>query len=166
MRIAQSDRIYLRRFEEGDAQFLYDLNADPEVIRFTGDPPFGSVEEALGFIKGYDHYLQYGHGRWMVIRRDDEECLGWCGIKYSPYLNEHDLGFRFAKQYWGQGYATESGRLAVRHSFGQLQIDTLVGRAMIDNQASVNVLIKLGFEYQKQIAIDHQAASQYVLRKT
>jgi len=163
--IAQSDRIYLRRFEMGDAQFLFELNADPEVLQYTGDPPFASVAEASQFVMDYDHYQKYGHGRWMVIHKENDEPLGWCGIKYTPRLDEHDLGFRFAKRYWGQGYATESSKLVVQYGFEMLGLETIVGRAMVDNVASIRVLTKVGFTFQKQISMDGQSSNQYILHK-
>jgi ribosomal-protein-alanine N-acetyltransferase len=51
-----------------DAQLAYDLNLNPEVIKYTGDVPFKNIEEARSFIIDYDHYSKYGFGRWAVIR--------------------------------------------------------------------------------------------------
>jgi len=72
----ETERLYLREITADDAQLAYELNLDEEVIRYTGDGPFESVEEARDFLSKYDHYQKYGFGRWGVIRKSDNEFLG------------------------------------------------------------------------------------------
>ena len=43
--IAENENILLRTWLPEDALFFYHLNADPDVMRYTGDPPFESVED-------------------------------------------------------------------------------------------------------------------------
>ena len=72
---------------------------DPDVIKYTGNPPFESEEEAKFFLDNYNDYNKNGFGRWAVILKDTKEFICWCGLK----LNEDDLidiGFRFFKKYW------------------------------------------------------------------
>lgn len=40
MTILKTKRLTLREFELSDAKSLYELNSNPEVIKYTGDPPF------------------------------------------------------------------------------------------------------------------------------
>ena len=104
----ESERFYLREFDANqDAQVMYELNSDIDVIKYTGDPPFNSVKHAHEMISKYDHYRKYGYGRWAAIRKVDHVFVGWCGLK----MNEDDIldiGYRFFKKYWGKGYATET----------------------------------------------------------
>ena len=44
--ILTTPRLALREFEPGDAASFVELNSDPEVLRYTGDKPFESVEAA------------------------------------------------------------------------------------------------------------------------
>jgi [ribosomal protein S5]-alanine N-acetyltransferase len=97
MKIAETTRLYLREMTAADAENAYLLNLDPDVIRYTGDDPFESIEAARTFLEQYDHYQKYGFGRWAVIRKTDDAFLGWCGLKYTKDLDEYDLGFRFLK---------------------------------------------------------------------
>ncbi len=149
--IAQTSRLYLRDLTPQDAENFYHLNLDPEVIQYTGDAAFNSIEEAKTFLENYDHYEKYGFGRWAVIRLSDKAFLGWCGLKYAPELDEVDLGFRFFKKYWNQGFATEAATLCLELGFKQFRLKRIVGRAMSENLASIRVLAKLGFK-----AIDSQ----------
>lgn len=147
--IITTPRLVLREFAMEDAPVLYELNSDPEVMKYTGDPPFASVEEAEEFIRGYDHYRDYGYGRWSVLLRETGEFIGWCGLKFNE-LGQVDIGFRFFRKDWGKGYATESARATLAYGFDELNLEEIIGRAANANTASIRVLEKLGMEYWKQ----------------
>jgi len=145
--ILETQRCYLRKLSVDDAQFFYDLNADPEVIKYTGDKSFNTLSEAKSFLQDYNQYELYGFGRWVVINKETHDFLGWCGLKYAADLDEIDLGFRFFRKYWNQGYATETAQACLTYGFNTLNIDKIVGRAMEANEASVKVLKKIGMKF-------------------
>ena len=139
-----TDRLILRELSIDDTYYFHLLNEDPEVIQYTGDVSFKNTEAARQFLAEYDHYEKYGLGRWAVIRKVDNAFLGWCGLKYSPDKNEHDIGFRFFKQYWNMGYATEAGKKCIEVGFNTFKLPFIVGRVMKKNTASIKVLEKIG----------------------
>lgn len=147
--ILTTKRLKLRQLTPADAENFYLLNADPEVIRYTGNDAFATIEAAKQFLEGYDHYEKYGFGRWAVIRKEDNEFLGWCGLKYTPETDEYDIGFRFFKKYWNWGYATEAAKACLDYGLNNLKIKTIIGRAIKSNTASVKVLEKIGMTYWK-----------------
>lgn len=146
-KILETTRCYLRELTIDDAQHFFDLNADEDVIKYTGDKAFESVESAHQFLADYNPYQEHGYGRWAVINKNTNEFLGWCGLKYSTELNEVDLGFRFHKKYWNQGFATETAKACLDYGFNQLHLSKIVGRAMEANSASVKVLEKIGMTF-------------------
>ncbi len=143
-RIAESDRIYLRETTPDDAEVFYNLNLNPEVIKYTGDAAFKSIEEARTFLANYDQFRKYKMGRWAVVLKDGDQILGWCGLKYHPHENFVDLGFRLFEDQWRKGYATEAALLSVEYGFRVLHLNRVVGRADIRNEASIRVLKKVG----------------------
>jgi ribosomal-protein-alanine N-acetyltransferase len=147
--ILTTPRLNLRQLTPADAERFYLLNADPEVIRYTGDAAFAAMDEAKEFLEAYDHYSNYGFGRWAVIRKEDNEFLGWCGLKYTPETDEYNIGFRFFKKYWNQGYATEAAKACLDYGLNDLGIKTIIGRATKANTASIKVLEKIGMAYWK-----------------
>lgn len=162
--ILETDRLRLRRFLPGDGAAMFELNSDPEVLRYTGDPPFADPPEAEAFVRSYDHYEHFGIGRWVVVEKATGTFLGWCGLKYSLELDETDLGFRFFRRYWNKGYATESARACVDYAFEKLGLSLLVGRAMHANGASIRVLEKVGFHYWKDFDFDGHRGVYYLLK--
>lgn len=157
-------RLYLREMNPGDAPHAYRLNADPKVLRFTGDKPFADEAEARRFLEQYDHYRRYGFGRWAVCRQEDDAFLGWCGLKYTEVADEYDIGFRFFREYWGQGYATEAARACIALGFEAFQLPEIVGRAMRENTASVKVLEKIGLKFSSACREGGLVWLRYVVR--
>ncbi len=165
MTVLETQRLLLREFEMSDANNLYLLNSDPEVLQYTGDRPFSDITEAKMFIQNYNHYEQYGFGRWAVVLRRDNLFIGWCGIKYTPKLDEYDIGFRFFKKYWGNGYATEAAQACLDYAYESLNLEEIVCRAVKKNTASLKVLEKIGLQYFTELDFDGLEGVQYVSRK-
>lgn len=142
-------RLHLRQLMEDDAGELYLLNSDPEVLRYTGDRPFASVDEARAFIRGYDQYTLYRRGRLGIFLKESGAFLGWCGLKYHPENSETELGFRLKQEYWNKGYATEAALASLDYGFNVLELSTIMGRVLKSNTASLRVLEKIGMQYWK-----------------
>lgn len=146
--IIETPRLILREFQLSDAEKMFKLNSDPEVIKYTGDPPFESVEETRDFLSQYKDYQRNGYGRWVMIIKETNETIGWCGLK----LNEEDfvdLGFRLFRKHWNKGYASEAAKACLTYGFKTLHMDFIIGRVVRENTASVKVLEKLGMKYWK-----------------
>jgi len=159
--VFSTQRLILKKFSAADAQGFYELNLDPEAIRYTGDVPFLSIAEAEDFILSYDHYERHGYGRWSVFLKDDNKYIGFCGLNYSQKKMEVDVGFRFMRVHWGKGYATEAARASLQYGFNEYSLDRIVGRAMKENAASLRVLEKLGMRFRKEFDEEGAGWCQY-----
>ncbi len=157
-KILETARLLLRELNADDAEDFYRLNLNPNVIRYTGDTAFGNVEEAKRFLENYADYTLNGYGRWAVIHQANHEFIGWCGLKYDSALNETDIGFRFFEEQWNKGFATESARACIDYGFKNLNLETIIGRAISENKASINVLEKTGLKFVSEFRFspDHQ----------
>ncbi len=160
--ILETPRLILREFSpEMDAAGFFELNSDPEVLRYTGDAPFESVGAAQDFLKNYEQYRLHGYGRWSTILKDTGAFLGWCGLRFMEDLGDADVGFRLHRRYWGQGYATEAARASVLFGFEKLQLPVILGRAAKENIASIRVLEKIGLQYWRDTDLDGVPAVLY-----
>ncbi|KAB2916863.1 MAG: GNAT family N-acetyltransferase [Bacteroidetes bacterium] len=147
--IIETPRLCLYEFTESDAPDFYELNADPEVMRYTGDKAFATVEEARDLVRNYKQYELRGYGRWTMIHKQTGEFIGWCGLRYFEDWQETDIGYRLHRRFWNQGYATEAGKACIEYGFNQLSLPRIIGRARKDNLASIRVLEKLGLAFEK-----------------
>ena len=147
--VIKTTRLLLKKFCLDDAPSLLTLNADPEVMQYTGDLPFRDLNDAVQFVENYTHYQEFGYGRWSVYLKQNSAFIGWCGLKFNQ-LEKTDIGFRFMKKYWGQGYATEAALACLQYGFDHLGLKEIIGRADIRNIASIKVLEKIGMAYWKE----------------
>jgi len=161
MKILETERLYLRRMTIEDAENIYLLNLDRDVVKYTGDQAFESIETAKMFLANYNHYKKYDFGRWAVINKTNNNFLGWCGLKYTQDLDEFDIGFRFFKKEWNKGYATESAKACLKLGFDKYKMNEIIGRAMKENISSIKVLEKIGLTYFKTFDFDGQEGLIY-----
>lgn len=82
-------------------------------------------------------------------------------IKYRPELDEVDLGYRFFPSTWGKGYATESAQHILNHGLEHLQLQRIIGRAHVENIASLKVLHKIGMKYLRNEVVDNCPVETY-----
>ena len=162
----QTPRLILREMRPEDAPALFLLNEDPEVLRFTGDVPFASVEQAREFLAAYPStsYLKDGYGRWVCQSRDTDEALGWCGLRMQDD-GEVDLGYRLLRSCRGRGYATEAAAACLDTGFQELGLTTIVARAANANAASLRVIEKLGMRRRAAVQCHGLDSTLYALTR-
>ena len=163
--LLETQRLIFRKFQEEDAEGMFRLNSDADVIRYTGDDPFTSIEEARSFIQQYDAYKTSGYGRLTLLLKDTMEYIGWCGLRYDVNSRETDLGFRLLKSHWNKGFATEASMCCLQDGFQRLGLERIIGRAMMENTASIRVLKKIGMEYEKEFEAHGGICVQYFILK-
>lgn len=144
--LLETPRTFLRKLSANDAADFYALNQDPLVLKYTGDKPFESIESARMFLEDYAETHTNGLGRLAVINKQTGKFIGWCGLKYTPEKDEFDIGFRFFKEYWNKGFATETSLKCLKYGFAELNLNEIVGRAIVQNTASIRVLEKIGMK--------------------
>lgn len=158
----ESERVLLREWTPEDARWLYELNMNPAVIKYTGDAGFTSEQSALQLIKTYPNYQRDGYGRWMAIDKSIGEPIGWCGLKNNQW--GIDLGFRFFERYWGKGIATECALKTIEKA-RDLKLPRLIGRALSENVGSWKVLEKVGMQRYHSVPIEEFAEDFNIARK-
>lgn len=159
--LVKTHSLYLRRFTSEDALLILDLNADRAVTQYTHDPIRDIVHAEEVLHQAILPQYERGLGRWAVHLLADDSFMGWCGLKYRPELDEVDLGYRYSRQYWGKGYATEAALASLDYGFRVARLDRIVGRALPENIGSIKVLEKCGMRYIGDEIVDGFPARTY-----
>lgn len=164
-KVLRTDRLILRPFTIDDIDAAYKMNLDEEVSRWTGDGGVVGKEEIRRRIQEdvLGDYAKYGYGRMAVVLKETEEFIGFCGLKYLEDYEEVDLGYRLMSQYWGRGYATEACQVCLDYGFGQLGLYKIIAMVLPQNKASIRVLDKLGFQFQRDIVEGEDMALLYAV---
>lgn len=149
-------RLVLRHLRIRDAEPLYQVFSDPEVMRFgDGVQTKEWVENWLQ--TGIGHYQKWGFGPYAVVEKQNRDVIGYCGLFYFPDINgqpEVEIGYRLARSAWGKGYATEAAFAVREYAFSILGLKRLI--AMIDpsNIASIRVAEKLGMYREGEVTLE------------
>lgn len=149
----ETERLILRRFTMDDVDALFLLNTVPELIRYTGNKPFRSREQAAEFMqKGplYD-YQHHGYGRLACVLKTTQQVIGFTGIKFIDELEENELGYRLLPAYWQMGLAKEAARAVLTQAKSELNLSRIISLIHPENNASKNVVRKLGFQFEKSV---------------
>ena len=148
-----TDRLTIRQLTPADAPFMLALLNSPLWLRFIGDRNVHTHEDAVRYLEtGAMHsYQQYGFGAYRVSLRDTDETIGTCGLHRRDTLPDIDLGFAFLPGYEGKGYGYESASAVLTHAANDLKLTRLTAFCNPENQASIALIEKLGFQFEKRI---------------
>lgn len=163
----ETDRLFLRQFEDNDtdAALILSMNSIPEVLQYLHEPLLQDMNHAKEILRNiilpqYKNKL----GRWSVHLKNNNEFIGWCGLKYRPERNEIDLGYRFIPVAWGKGYATEAAIACLQYAFNSLKLEKINACAHIENIASLSILQKIGMQYTGDEIIDECPVKCFIIK--
>ncbi len=137
--------LYLRKITPEDAEFLLKLNSHPQVMKYTGEEPWTSLQQSELFIEENQILAKQGIERWLVCKLDQTP-IGLAGYRIfedMPY--QWDVSFRFLPEYWNQGYAFITVQILTHHALEVIKLPRLRAQVHEENIASSRVLEKCGY---------------------
>ncbi|MCA1444018.1 GNAT family N-acetyltransferase [Ensifer sp. IC4062] len=142
-----SQRLVARPFTRLDLDVLVAIRAEPEVARFQSWECF-TEDDGRAFLES-NALRNPGEPGWFQFaleRTEDRAVIGDCGLKtFESDIRLAQIGYTIARQYWGQGYATEAVRGLIEYAFGNFPIHRITASVDPRNAASLRVLEKCGF---------------------
>lgn len=150
----------MRPFELSDADNFFQLNADPDVVRYLGIEPFRDPEQALTRIRSIrEQYEKFGIGRYAVVEKSTGRFIGLGGLKYFEHAADgydqiYDLGYVLIKEAWGKGYASEISNAWLAYAFRDMGLEEVYGMTDPENAASEHVLQKAGMQFAGLIVFE------------
>ena len=168
----ETERLILREIRDEDLEGMFELDSNPNVHEFLGKKPIKTREQAQKVIDSVkQQYKERGIGRWAVILKETGEFMGWTGIRLNTEYNMngrtryYDVGYRLIERFWGNGYATESGLVAVQYAFETMKLSELFGTTEFGNTASHKALLNIGLEYVEDFYFEEEKLNLRWYRK-
>ena len=145
--IACTERLSLRRFAISDAPFVLRMLNDEGFLRYIGDRGVRNLGDAENYLRTgpMASYETHGHGLNAVVLREQNVCVGMCGILRRDTLPGPDLGYAFLPEFTGAGLAEEATRAILKAAREVLKFAEMLAIVQPDNVASIKLLNKLGF---------------------
>ncbi len=157
-KVITTNRLILRPWIPEDIEPFAKLNADPLVREY-----FSSIlnrkesDHVAKFIS--DEIEKNGYGFWAVSAPQISDFIGFIGIRpvdfESHFTPAVEIGWRLAREFWGNGYATEGATAALKYGFQTLNLDEIVAFTAVANARSRNVMEKIGMHRSPEDDFDH-----------
>ena len=158
MKINNSVRLSYRLMTADDAELLYQLDQDPEVMRFISNGKISSrdsIENVL--VPRMQKYLNVdkGWGIWQVNIAETGEYIGWVLVRPMNFFSDEvefdnlELGWRFFQVSWGKGFASEAANHIQKVFALQSEYKKFSAIADEENMGSIGVMKNIGMSYIK-----------------
>ncbi|GAA3760664.1 GNAT family N-acetyltransferase [Salinactinospora qingdaonensis] len=148
--VIDTPRLLMRRWCSADRKPFAAMNADPVVMEYFPATQTRAASDAAidRFERGFE---RDGFGLWALQRRDTGAFIGFTGLKRveftAAFTPAVEVGWRLYSQAWGQGYASEAARAAVRFGFTSAGLDEIVSLTAVTNERSRRVMRRLGMTH-------------------
>jgi len=150
-----SERLRIRPLTDEDLEDLLYLDSDPVVMKYINGGKVSTRQDYediyLPRQRSYSNHAQ-GWGLWHCALHDGT-FIGWLLSRPMNFFNDNrddsdiEIGWRFVRSAWGQGYATEGAKALMAHLETITGVERLTMLVDPENSASINVGRKLGMTY-------------------
>jgi RimJ/RimL family protein N-acetyltransferase len=151
-------RLVLREWRDDDLPAYRALNADPRVREFFPGT-LSAVQSDAEAARIRQNIAERGFSFWAVELPGIAPFIGITGLEVpgfaAPFTPCVEIGWRFAAEYWGQGYATEAANAALAFGFSQLGLKEIVAFTVPGNTRSRRVMARLGMTHDAADDFDH-----------
>ncbi len=146
-----TERLVLRPPAPDDLPVWHAIYLDAEEVWY-GAPRSSLDENREKLTRQIAHFEQHGFGMCAVDLAASGETIGAAGLQHLEGGPEVEVGYRFLKERWGRGYATESARASIDFGFDEVGLERIVAVALETNIASRRVLEKCGL---REVGLTH-----------
>lgn len=156
--VLATDRLLLRPWRAADREGFAAMSADSRVARYL--PSTYTRQQSDAVVDRIEaHFAAHGFGWWAVEIPGVCDFAGFIGLSI-PRFEAHftpcvEIGWRLAAEHWGNGYATEGARAALRYGFEMLKLDEIVSFTVPQNLPSRRVMEKIGMQHDPGDDFDH-----------
>lgn len=153
MRILETERLRLRPLAMDDVDTLHRLADDPEIAANLADMPHPYPREAaVGLVQAMpalaDQGTAFAFGLELKAGSGGDTLIGIVFLIVTPEHQRGELIYWLGRAYWGQGYATEAAKRALRFGFEALKLNRIHASYFTGNPASAHVLDKIGMKFE------------------
>jgi [ribosomal protein S5]-alanine N-acetyltransferase len=166
--VLETDRLILRRLTMDDLDDLFELYHSPDVRKYysEGIPSYQETKQELEWMIQHC-YAKYRFGMWATIHKETGKFIGRCGLTPMDIEGheEIEVGYMLAKEYWGQGLATEAAKAILDYGFEQVGLTRLICVVNPENQASSRVAMKIGMTLEIDGNVNGEPTLLYAINK-
>lgn len=124
--ILETERLYLREYQENDFSIFHEIFSDSDTMRYYPSP-FTKEQTRTWMRRNYERYQPDGYGLWAVCLKESDKLIGDCGLSTQTIkgLTEVEIGYHINKEYWSKGYASEAAVSCKEYAFNSLKLNNI-----------------------------------------
>lgn len=147
--LLESERLIIREAKVSDAPFYFELFNDPDWIENISDKGLETIEETKAYLEDIlpKNKKLGGLGFFTVLLKETNEPIGTSTALQRDKLKYIDIGYAFLPANRRKGYATEATKLIIKYVQNTFKQEKVYAFTIPKNNASQNLLKKLGFTY-------------------
>lgn len=144
----ETDRLVLREISKDDAAGIFACFSNKNVTRYYGQETLDSIEQAEAFVDFFAKSYKEKRGiRWGIKIKGKQEIIGTIGFNaWSPKHKRAEIGYEIHPEHWRKGYTSEAVFKVIQYGFDELGLSRIGAVVFINNEASNNLLNKVGFQ--------------------
>ncbi|MEH7086938.1 GNAT family protein [Neobacillus drentensis] len=163
--ILETERLILREIRKEDSENIFACFSNNDVTRYYGQQSFQNIEQAEQLVEFFSKNYNEKRGiRWGIEGKGSKGIIGTVG--FNAWLPKHkraEIGYEIHPDQWRKGYTIEAVSKVLSFGFNSMDLTRIGAVVFIDNEASNNLLTKIGFQkegvlrnymYQNGIAHD------------
>jgi [ribosomal protein S5]-alanine N-acetyltransferase len=160
----ETERLRLRPAAIDDLEAWLAISRDAETA-WWGESSSTLSDAGVNLKKQIAAQERHGFSLWAVELKPAGTVIGATGLQHLGDGDDIEVGYRFLREHWGRGYATEAARAAIRFGFDELALDQIVAVTLPTNQASRRVMEKCGLTYVGIVRVYGQTQVMYALNR-
>ena len=146
--IIKGEKINLRSLTLPDADSLYENVKDKEIAEFTTVPHPYPKDGAKEFIEITQKQAKDETGYQLGIEFEGK-IIGMISLMSVSKVHKNaNLGYWLGKKFWKRGFTSEAVKLILKFGFIDLKLEKISVTARHPNEASINLIKKIGFVYE------------------
>lgn len=140
-------RLRIRPLRAGDAEALFTVFSDPEVMRHWSSAPHQSVDETADLIeRARASFFGCDGVEWALTLGGDDRAVGKIGHwRWQRAHSRSEIGFILRRDLWRQGIMAEALGAVVDWGFASLGLHSVEAQLDVDNVGSRRTLERVGF---------------------
>lgn len=159
-----TERLQLRPATFDDLDTWLAISRDAEQA-WWGEPRSTVDAARANLQKNVTNQERHGFSLWPVELHTTGEVIGLTGLQHLADGPEIEVGYRFLRDHWGNGYATEAATAALRFGFDELELEQIVAVTMPTNEGSRRVLEKCGLAFVGEMQVYGATQVKYALSR-
>jgi ribosomal-protein-alanine N-acetyltransferase len=145
-----TNHLHLRHIQPTDAEALFAIRSDREVMDFYGEEPHQSLDDTHALIQQLqDSYDRREAILWGITLKGEDTVIGSCTFfSFGPGFHYAETGYELHRAYWRQGIMAEAMPAILTYGFIELGLHRIEAAVDPRNMPSQSLLLKLGFTYE------------------